>query len=140
MDAAAGQLAVKIEYVDVDSVAEIEMALKRPPREGVQAVMVDSDPMTTPHMDRIAALLIDQRMASIGDPEAGFLLQYQADALQLRRKAAEYVDKILNGVRPSDLPVEQASAFALVVNLKTAKAIGLQIPQSLLLRANEIIR
>lgn len=140
MSAAAGQLGAKFEYVDVDSIAEIELALKRLAREGVEAVMVDSDPMTTPYMDRIAALLVDQRLASIGDPEAGFLLQYQADALQLRRKAAEYVDKILKGVRPSDLPVEQASTFALVVNLKTAKAIGLQIPKSLLLRANEIIQ
>jgi putative ABC transport system substrate-binding protein len=139
MNAAASQLGVTFTYADVGSIEEIELVLKRLAREGVEAVMVDSDPLTTPHMERIAALLIDQRLASIGDPETGFLLQYQADTLQLARKAAEYIDKILKGVRPSDLPVEQASTFKLIVNIKTAKAIGLKIPQSLLLRADEMI-
>ena len=140
MNAAASQLGANFEYADVDSIAEMEVVLKRLARQGVQAVMVDSDPMLNPHMERIAAMLVDQRLASIGDAEAGFLLQYQVNSRQLARKAAEYVDKILMGAKPSDLPVEQASTFDLVINLKTAKALGLQIPQSLLLRASELIQ
>ncbi len=140
MNVAATQLGAKFEYTDLDSIDEIERVVKRLAREGVDAVMVDSDPMTTPHFRRIAALLLDQHLASIGDTDAGFLLQYQADSLQLARKAAENVDKILQGARPSDLPVEQPSTFELSINLKTAKALGLQIPQSLLLRANEVVR
>jgi ABC-type uncharacterized transport system substrate-binding protein len=140
MNAAARQLGAKFEYADVKSVAEIEPVLKRLAREGVEAVMVDSDPITTPNMERIAALLVAQRLPSIGDAKAGFLVQYQVDSLQLARKAAEYVDKILKGAKPSDLPVEQASSFELVVNMKTAKAIGLQVPQTLLLRASEVIQ
>ena len=96
--------------------------------------------MFTPHLRRIADLLIDHRLPSIGDPRAGLLLEYQPDGLQLARKAAEYVDKILRGATPSALPVEQASIFDLVINLKTANALGLKIPQSLLLRADEVIQ
>jgi putative ABC transport system substrate-binding protein len=140
MNAAASKLGANFEYADVDSIAEMEVVLKRLALQGVRAVMVDSDPMTTPHMQRIAAMLVDQSLPSIGDAEAGLLLQYQVNSRQLARKAAEYVDKILMGARPSDLPVEQASTFELVINLKTAKALGLQIPQSLLLRANEVIQ
>ena len=91
--------------------------------------------MFTPHLRRIADLLIDHRLPSIGDPRAGLLLELSAGRMQLARKAAEYVDKILRGATPSALPVEQASIFDLVI----ANALGLKIPQSLLLRANEVI-
>ena len=96
--------------------------------------------MFTPHLRRIADLLIDHRLPSIGDPRAGLLLELLAGRMQLARKAAEYVDKILRGATPSALPVEQASIFDLVINLKTANALGLKIPQSLLLRADEVIQ
>ena len=85
--------------------------------------------------------LVDRSPLAIDrGPRAGLLLEYQPDGLQLARNAAEYVDKILRGARPSALPVEQASIFDLVINIKTANALGLKIPQSLLLRANEVIQ
>ena len=92
------------------------------------------------HQKRIAALLISLRIPSLGEPEDGFLLQYGIDGSYLARKAAGYVARILNGTKPSELPVEQVSQFNLVVNQKTAEAIGLKIPESMLLRASKVIR
>ena len=144
MDAAiaavVAALGAKFEYAEVASVAEIEPLVKRLARERADAAILGNFPMSVAQRQWVAALFVEHRLASVGDPRDGFLLQYLPSSRQLSRKAAEYVDKILKGAKPSELPVEQVSIFELAINLKTAKAIGLRIPQSLLLRAEEVVQ
>jgi len=107
------------------------------------ALLVYPDVLFNKNRDRVAALALDARMPTMHgfrEPvEAGGLLSYGPDYLELFRGTADYVDKILHGAKPADLPVEQPTKFELVINLTTAKALGLTIPQSLLLRADQVI-
>ncbi|PYN19969.1 MAG: hypothetical protein DMD99_23960 [Candidatus Rokuibacteriota bacterium] len=109
-----------------------------------EAAIVLADPMFVREASYLVQLAAEQRRPVMyGLREvvvAGGLMSYGASFTDLFRRAATYVDKILRGARPSDLPVEQASKFELVINLKTAKALGLTIPQSLLVRADELIQ
>jgi putative ABC transport system substrate-binding protein len=115
------------------------MAKRRP-----GAAIVLSDPLFVREANNIVRIAAERRLPVMyGLREvviAGGLISYGANFTDLFRRAATYVDKILRGASPSDLPVEQASKFELVINLKTAKTLGLTIPQSLLVRADEIIR
>ena len=115
------------------------MAKKR-----VGALLVLSDAMLNSHGTRVADLAARSRLpAAYGvreSVEAGGLMSYGPSFLDLHRRAAIYVDKILKGAKPAELPVEQPTKFELVINLKTAKALGLTIPQSLLQRADEVIQ
>jgi putative ABC transport system substrate-binding protein len=92
---------------------------------------------------RLAQLALKHRLPAMfgfkENVEAGGLMSYSADILDLYRRSAVYIDKILRGTRPADLPVEQASKYELVINLKTAKALGMEIPPMLLARADEVI-
>ncbi len=112
-------------------------------KEQARALTLLNTTMFYTHRRRLADLAVKNRLAWVaGDreyAEAGCLMSYGADGKDLARRAATYVDKILKGAKPADLPVEQPTTFQLVINLKTAKALGLTIPPSVLLRADEVI-
>lgn len=122
---------------------DIDSALELAQRERIQALRVYSTPVIFQEVRRVAAWAAKQRLPSTGGPreaaQAGLLASYNPDYRQLYRVAAAYVDRILRGANPAEMPVEQPTKFVLVVNLKTAKAIGITIPQSVLLRADEVI-
>ncbi len=111
---------------------------------GASALIQSDDAVFTAHRTQIAELALKNRLPTVSGlrefVEAGGLMAYGAHTGDLHRRAATYVDKILKGAKPADLPVEQPTKFELVINLKTAKALGLGIPQSLLLRVDEVIQ
>ena len=110
--------------------------------ESVGALIVHPDPLAFNHRRDIGEFGLKKKIpvvASYGFAEAGCLMSYDFIWSDAFRRAASYVDKVLKGARPADLPIEQANKFELVINLKTAKALGLAIPQSLLLRADQVI-
>jgi ABC-type uncharacterized transport system substrate-binding protein len=110
---------------------------------GVDALMQMDDPLFATHFRQLAELAVRSGLPAIAGlreyVDAGGLMSYGADFGDLYRRAATYIDKILKGAKPADLPIEQPSKFELVINLKTAKALGLTIPRSLLLRADQVI-
>jgi putative ABC transport system substrate-binding protein len=112
-------------------------------RERAEALVVLVDVIFTNQVRQIAELAAKRRLPSIYGQreyaEAGGLMVYSANPLDLERRAATFVDKILRGAKPSDLPVERPTKFELVINLKTAKALGLTVSPSLLLRADHVI-
>jgi putative tryptophan/tyrosine transport system substrate-binding protein len=144
MEAAARQLSVRLQVIEVQRAEDLERAFKEVVRGGAQAVMSTQSPFFFENNRRIADLAIRYRLPSLsGEPdsaEAGALLFYGPHVTEGCQHAAKYVDRILKGTKPADLPVEQPTKFELVINLKTAKALGLTIPQSILVRADEIIQ
>jgi putative tryptophan/tyrosine transport system substrate-binding protein len=127
----------------VRSASDIEPAFSRLREQRGKAVLLMPDGLFFSERNLIAKLASQNRLPSIhwsrGEVEAGGLMSYGPDRIDAARQAAVYVDKILKGAKPADLPVEQPSKFELVINLKTAKALGLTIPQSILLRADQVI-
>jgi putative tryptophan/tyrosine transport system substrate-binding protein len=145
-EAAARVLRVQLQSLELrDQPAyDYASALEAAAREGAEALMVLRSPRFGRDRDRIIALAAQHRLpimsSTLGLPEAAALMSYGADSADLYWRAATYVDKILKGASPADLPVEQATTFKLVINLKTAKALGLTIPPTLLFQADEVIR
>jgi putative tryptophan/tyrosine transport system substrate-binding protein len=139
---AAGSLKVLIQAVEARGPDDLGRAFTAMARERAGAALILSDGMFRLHHTRIADLVAKGRLPTMGSRDllaAGILMFYGASGRDLFRRAATYVDKILKGARPADLPVEQPTKFELVINLKTAKALGLTIPQSILTRADEVI-
>jgi ABC-type uncharacterized transport system substrate-binding protein len=141
---AGAQLGVALHPVAVHTVEEFDGAFATLARERVSGVFVVASALTAAHPARLAELALQHRLPSMfgvrANVEAGGLMCYAADHSDLTRRAATYIDKILKGAKPADLPVEQASKYELIINLKAAKAIGLTIPPTLLFQADEVIR
>jgi len=139
----APKLGVKIRIIDVRESSEFERAFAEAARRS-EAVVVLADPIIRMHKQKVVALAAKHRLAAIFPfpdfVEAGGLMAYGPDFVVLFRHAADYVDKILRGARPADLPIEEPTRYVLSVNLKTARSLGLTIPESILLRADEVIR
>jgi putative ABC transport system substrate-binding protein len=139
----AGSIGLQLQALDVRGPEAFDAAFHAMTTERAQALLVLADPMTYFHRRRLADLALKHRLPMIGGlpdyAEAGSLLAYWADTTDVYRRVASYVDRILKGAKPSDLPIEQPTKFELLANLKTAKALGITIPQSILLRADRII-
>jgi putative ABC transport system substrate-binding protein len=142
--AAAGVLGVMLQFYGVRDPNELEVAFAEMIKARAGALLGLTQPFAFVHARRIADLAVKNRLPAMfafrESVEAGGLMAYAANAPDMFRRAAIYVDKILKGAKPGDLPIEQPTKFELVINLKTAKALGLTIPQSLLIRADEIIQ
>jgi putative tryptophan/tyrosine transport system substrate-binding protein len=143
VDDAARTLGVEVVPIPATTAAEFDSAFSTMARQHVDALLVLASPLTNSQRAPLADLALKHRLPAMfvnkANVEAGGLMSYGADFGYMYRHAATYVDKILKGQRPADLPVEQASKYQLVINLKTAKALGLEIPPTLLALADEVI-
>ncbi len=139
----AEALGLTVEFVTVRDKDDLEAGLHRLAGARPDAAFVVTDALLYSRSKQIAAFMVEHRLPAMfgfrGYAEAGGLMAYSADQNKLFRRAAVYVDRILKGDHPGDLPVQQATEFELVINLKTAKALGLTIPPTLLARADEVI-
>ena len=144
VQAAAQMLAVGIPVIEVSKSEDFERAFAAMVRERTDAFMVLPDPMFNAQRARVVSLAAKHKLPAIYDRRAytdiGGLITYGPNFPDLLQRAATYVDKILKGTKPTDLPVEQPTKFELVINLKTAKQIGLTIPPNVLARADRVIR
>jgi putative ABC transport system substrate-binding protein len=140
---AAAQLGMTVHYFDVRQPEDIGPALNAIAGSGIKTMFYTGDPIMRTRTAEIMAFLRDHRMASIATiptfAEAGGLAHYAPEGLGFYDRTASYVERILKGARPSDLPVEEPARLELVINFKTARAIGLAIPQSVLQRADRVI-
>jgi putative tryptophan/tyrosine transport system substrate-binding protein len=143
-DVAAQRLGVQLHLLEVRSPEAFDSAFAAMTGAHAGALLVLGDTMMLPHRRRLAELAATSRLPTMHlirpYVEAGGLMAYGPSALDIRRRAAVYVDKILKGAKPADLPVEQPTKFELVINLKTAQALEITIPPTLLFQADEIIR
>ena len=143
IEAAGPSLGIEIQSVAVRSVKEYESAFAAMVRARANGVLVLSTPLFIAGAQRLAELALTHRLPSLFGPKhhvvAGGLMSYSPDRVDLWRRGAIYVDKLLKGAKPAELPVQQPTKFELVINLKTAHVLGIKIPRSILLRADEVI-
>jgi ABC-type uncharacterized transport system substrate-binding protein len=141
---AAGALAVQLQYLEVGGPEDIETAFRGASKRRAEAILLLASYVFNIHRIQTLDLALKSRLPAIYRTsefvEDGGLLSYGVNIAELYRRAATYVDKILKGAKPADLPVEQPTKFELVINLKTAKQIGLTIPPNVLVRADRVIK
>jgi putative tryptophan/tyrosine transport system substrate-binding protein len=141
---AAGAFGVKLQYLDILSPKDIETAFRAASKGRADAVLVLSSPLLFSQRKHVADLAVKGRLPAILPQseyvEDGGLMSYATSLTDLSRRAATYVDKILKGAKPADLPVEQPKKFEFIINLKAAKQIGLTIPPNVLVRADKVIK
>jgi len=141
---AAGAFGVKLQYLDILSPKDIETAFRAASKGRADAVLVLTSPFATSQRTQITDLAVKNRLPAIYDRaefvEDGGLMTYSVSSTDLFRRAATYVDKILKGAKPADLPVEQPKKFEFIINLKAAKQIGLTIPPNVLAQADRVIK
>jgi len=144
LKAAEARLGVQLTLINVDTPGALVGAYASASKARADALLILPNSLLIPFQAQQADLAVRHRLPGIGvvrEPvEAGLLMSYGPDQIDLYRRAAIYVDKILKGAKPADLPVEQPTKFELAINLKTAKALGLTIPQSVLARADHVIQ
>jgi putative ABC transport system substrate-binding protein len=144
IEISAAALGVKLQVLDILTPNDIEAAFRNARTGRAEAVVVLASAVVAPHRTRVVDLAVKSRLPAIYPyreyVETGGLMSYGVQVNDLYRRAATYVDKILKGAKPADLPVEQPTKFELVINLKTAKQIGLTIPPNVLVTADKIIK
>jgi putative ABC transport system substrate-binding protein len=142
-EAAAPRIALEVRFLPVRTTAALPAAFKAAgewPADAVMWLAGQSDAFMAPASELATASRLPIMFPNVAATKVGGLLAYSADHRELYRRAATYVDKIIRGARPGDLPIEQPTKFLLSVNVKVAGTIGVTIPQSILLRADEVIR
>ena len=144
-EAAARSLGVRLQALNVERPDDFATAFAEVQRNRTEALIVSSSPLFYAHRIRLIDFAAKHRLPTIYHQsgfvvDAGGLMSYGPDFHDLFRRSATYVDKILKGAKPANLPIEQPTKFELIINLRTAKALGLTIPQELLLRADEVIK
>jgi putative tryptophan/tyrosine transport system substrate-binding protein len=144
MEVAARALGLKLQSLEVRGPQDFQGAFAAAPRDRASALVVVRDPLIDSQHFQILDFAIDKRLPLMHGErqfaEAGGLMSYGPSRVELFRRAATYVDKILKGTKPADLPVEQPTKFEFIINLKTAKQIGLTIPPNVLARADKVIK
>jgi putative ABC transport system substrate-binding protein len=139
----AQSLRIEVQAVEARAPEDLGVAFAAMAAERTGAVLILGDGMFILHQKRLADLVARSRLPIMGSRDivnTVGLMSYGASGPELFRRAATYVDKILKGAKPADLPIEQPTKYELVINLKTAKALGIKIPQSVLQRADELIQ
>jgi putative ABC transport system substrate-binding protein len=143
LEVIAPRRGLKLWVIEVREPGALDRAFEQAGRKA-QAILELPDPMIAAHRAQVTALAAKYRLPAMyylrDYVDAGGLMAYAPDLAVLSRRAADYVDKILNGAKPGDLPIEEPNKFVLILNLKTAKTLGITFPESILLRADEVIR